>query len=66
MERKIGEEFDYNGVTFVAVEANDVYSFCDGCYFEHMDCIELKVNILGFCFANNRKDGKSVAFKKVK
>ena len=65
MEQKVGEKFNYNGVTLEVVEAHDKYSYCDGCYFDSIECRELKGDILGFCYANNRKDGKSVTFKKV-
>lgn len=67
MERKIGEQFEYNGVRLKVVKAKDHY--CTGCYFYDeatgCRCIEL-VETIGYCTAINREDKKYVNFKEVK
>lgn len=63
MERKIGEQFDFGGVTLEVVESGS----CKGCFFFkgtiHCDCYNNE--IAGPCGPFNRVDGKSVMFKKV-
>lgn len=61
MERKLGEEFDYNGVRF-RVETGT--HMCNGCYFEGMDCMTL-LPIKGECAESMRRDRKGVIFKKL-
>ena len=66
MERKIGEEFEYNGVRLKVVEAGG----CDKCYFLHLKyypsaCSSSEhYNIHGRCNVS-RNDKKSVQFVKV-
>ena len=66
MERKIGEEFEYNGVRLKVVEAYG----CDKCYFHHLKyypgaCSSSEhYNIHGCCNIS-RNDRKSVQFVKV-
>lgn len=65
MERRIGEQFDYNGVTLEVVkqplENNDVGKYCNGCYFNkgYYCCYK------GECCYGSRSDSTSVIFKKV-
>lgn len=65
MERQIGEQFEYGGVTLEVVESGA----CKGCYFfntgYHVYCEEHDSEITGDCGPFNRVDGKSVSFKKV-
>ena len=66
MERKIGEEFEYNGVRLKVVEEYG----CDKCYFRHLKyypgaCSSSEhYNIHGCCNIS-RNDRKSVQFIKV-
>lgn len=66
MERKIGEEFEYNGVRLKVVEEYG----CDKCYFRHLKyypgaCSSSEhYNIHGCCNVS-RNDKKSVQFVKV-
>ena len=67
MERKIGEEFEYNGVRLKVVEADE----CDKCYFAYKRkygaCTRSKyISISGFCSEANREDRKSVQFIEIK
>ena len=64
MERKIGEQFDYNGVT---LEVVDWEEHCKGCYFFKGCCIceEHDVEVTGECVYDKRIDGKFVKFQKV-
>lgn len=63
MERKIGERFDYNGVTLEVVKQLG----CKGCYFFNMldmsDCNNLEIR--GHCGISFRTDKKPVIFKEV-
>ena len=66
MERKIGEEFEYNGVRLKVVEGEG----CENCYFHNLvpsgnvfKCGEY-MKIRGKC-STIREDGKSVQFIKV-
>ena len=67
MERKIGEEFEYNGVRLKVVEED----FCENCYFrdkhENESCaISGRVSVSGICSKEKRKDHKSVQFIEIK
>ena len=63
MERQIGEQFDFEGVTLEVVESGP----CKGCHFfvagANIYCKEFNGDITGPCIG--RSDGKSVMFKKV-
>lgn len=64
MERKIGEEFEYNGVRLKVVEnksANDVY--CVGCFFRK-NCY-LHEEVAGECVDEYRFDKTNVKFIKI-
>ena len=66
INRKIGERFDYDGVTLEVVEVKN--SFCTGCYFynKKIECEERVVrNTIGCCGEYSRGDGKIVIFRKV-
>lgn len=58
IEQKIGERFDYNGVTLEVVE--QVVDDCEGCY------LWLKQDCHYLCSYLTRSDCKSVIFKEVK
>lgn len=58
MERKIGERFDYNGVTLEVV--NQIG--CEGCYFYTLVMCDKS---LGKCYDMDRSDKQSVIFKEV-
>ena len=67
MERKIGEEFEYNGVRLKVVEGD----FCENCYFrdkhENESCARSgHVSVSGICSKAKRKDHKSVQFIEIK
>ena len=64
MERKIGERFDFGGVTLEVVESGS----CKECYFFKggIRCEGYNGEINGSCGPFNRCDGKSVIFKEVK
>ena len=64
MERQIGEQFDYEGVT---LEVVDWEEHCKGCYFFKGCCIceEHDIEVTGECVYDNRIDGKCVKFQKV-
>ena len=63
MERKIGEQFEYDGVTLEVVESGS----CKGCFFfvggANIYCKVFNGEITGPCIG--RSDCKSVMFKKV-
>ena len=63
MERLIGEQFEYSGVTLEVVEN----SSCIGCYFYDggISCSVYNDDSIEDCGPNRRSDGKSVIFKKV-
>ena len=66
MERKIGEQFEYEGVKLEVVENGS--QNCDGCYFcDDMFCRidEEIVDNTGMCSATKRDDKKEVIFKKL-
>lgn len=59
IERKIGERFNYNGVTLEVVEQSE--DTCDGCYFyRKTDCPDACL-----CSCLFRSDFNSVIFKEV-
>ena len=67
MERKIGEEFEYNGVRLKVVEED----FCENCYFrdkhENESCARSKhISVSGICSKVKREDSKSVQFIEIK
>ena len=65
MERKIGERFDFGGVT---LEVVDWKEHCKGCYFYggYINCQNREVrNTIGYCSPFSRNDGKNVIFKDV-
>lgn len=57
MERKIGEQFEYNGVTLEVVAKDN----CDECYFKYLDtgCLDNK------CSGSVRSDEEYVIFKQI-
>ena len=63
MERQIGEQFDFGGVTLEVVESGA----CKGCHFfkGFLHCEEHDMEVTGDCGPVNRRDGKSVKFQKV-
>lgn len=62
MERKIGEEFDYNGQKLKVVET--IMGTCAGCFFKG-DCNHYVKAVVGNCYANVRADKRQVVFVKV-
>ena len=62
MEKNIGEQFDFEGVTLEVVESGA----CKGCHFfkGFLRCEEHDIEVTGDCGPINRIDGKSVIFKK--
>ena len=66
MEHKLGEKFNYNGVTLKVVK--DKGSGCEGCYFgaNHSSCIDSVRDAIGPCGEYTRSDGYAVIFKKLK
>lgn len=62
MERKIGEEFDYNGQKLKVVET--IMGTCAGCFFKG-DCNHNVKAVVGICYANVRADKRQVVFVKV-
>ena len=67
MERKIGEEFEYNGVRLKVVES----FYCNHCYFrdkrENEECCQSEhILVSGVCSKQRREDHKSVQFIKIK
>ena len=66
MERKIGEKFDYYGVTLKVVKNKGIV--CEGCYFylDHSSCSYEVRNAIGPCGECTRSDGHGVIFKKLK
>lgn len=63
MEHKVGEVFDYNGVTLTTIEGNG----CKGCFFYNTSrniCTMDSAKVL-FCSKVCRKDNKNVIFKEM-
>ncbi len=65
MERQIGEQFDFEGVTLESVEEKEYP--CEGCYFSGLILCRIReiMDNTGYCGSANRKDEKMVIFKKV-
>ena len=66
MERKIGEEFEYDGKKLRVIE--EPFDTCDGCYFNGKVCQEASIlKIIGNCGCIIlRKDKINIIFKEVK
>ena len=65
MERKVGEIFEYNGEWYQCIHTK--YFGCENCDLtvqNNIHCIDA-FKIRGECLSSNRKDGKSVIFKKL-
>ena len=66
MERKIGEQFEYNGVMLKVIIARGHY--CRGCYFYDetvgCHCIGL-IETLGYCSRARREDETYIIFKEI-
>ena len=65
MERKIGEQFYYEGVTLEVVESSNSI-ICGDCYFLHNEKCFKVMDITGKCYKKFREDNRSVYFKEVK
>lgn len=63
MERKIGEQFEYDGITLEVVKQES----CEGCYFFNIFKLRYCNNseIKGHCLMSLRSDKKMVIFKEV-
>ena len=66
MEHKLGEKFDYHGVTLKVVKNKGIV--CEGCYFylDHSSCSYEVRDAIGPCGEYKRSDGLGVIFKKLK
>lgn len=66
MEHKLGEKFDYDGITLKVVK--DKGSGCEGCYFRvnESSCSYSVRDAIGPCGSFTRSDLQSVIFKQVK
>lgn len=64
MERPVGDKFRYKGCTLVVVEdASDTWEdSCGKCVIRSNGC-SLIENVIGYCGAYVRMDGKSVHFE---
>ena len=65
MERKVGEIFEYNGEWYQCIHTKSLG--CENCNLtvqNNIHCIDA-FKIRGECLSSNRKDGKSVIFKKL-
>ena len=60
MDKKIGEVFQYNGVTLITIE-NDS---CEGYFFNDGNIFTRETELI-FCSAGYRNDNKNVIFKKM-
>lgn len=58
MEKKIGEVFEYNGVTLITIENNS----CEGCFFNNRNICTIG-NRLFLCSSIFREDNKNVIFR---
>lgn len=61
MERQIGEKFDFNGKTYVAVKTDE--QTCEGCAFLRQCENWWDEAVIGECDGNLRSDNKDVIFK---
>ncbi len=59
MERKIGEQFEYDGITLEVVN----HLGCEGCHFSTL--VNCDNSFCGECHSFNRTDKKPVIFKLV-
>ena len=66
MEHKLGEKFDYDGITLKVVK--DKGSGCEGCYFRvnESSCSYSVRDVVGPCGECKRSDGNGVIFKGMK
>ena len=66
MEHKLGEKFNYHGVTLKVIKNKGIV--CDGCYFllNHSSCSYEVRDVIGPCGEYTRSDGQAVIFKKLK
>lgn len=66
MEHKLGEKFDYDGITLKVVK--DKGSGCEGCYFRvnESSCSYSVRDVVGPCGECKRSDGNGVIFKRMK
>ena len=66
MEHKLGEKFDYDGITLKVVK--DKGSGCEGCYFcvNYSSCSYRVRDVVGPCGECKRSDGNGVIFKRMK
>lgn len=66
MERRIGEQFYYGGVTLeVCVAKSPISKPCEDCYFLHNEKCFKFMDITGKCSDTFREDKRSVYFKEV-
>ena len=65
IERKIGEEFEFDGVKLRVERLNDPDS-CENCFFAKYRVRCYLIKEVGSCTRIGRKDGTSVKFVKVK
>lgn len=65
MDKKIGEVFQYNGVTLITIEDKNNNNGCKGCYFFNGNFCTAEINQHLSCCASRRDDKKNVIFKKV-
>ena len=66
MERKIGAQFDYDGVKLEVAEWEEDNG-CEDCYLSDCTCCRFDeiIDITGYCSSSERDDKKEVIFKKV-
>lgn len=62
IERKIGERFDYNGVTLEICPKKS----CKGCYLMFKNVCIKYLDMAGYCGSSSRSDNTSIIFKEVK
>ena len=62
MERKIGDVFTFDGKLLEVVEGD-----CEDCYLLTKSCCfkSSVIDIIGECYASNRKDNEDVCFQLV-
>lgn len=58
-DKKIGERFEYEGVTLEVEVVNVLNSSCGKCFFYQKECDNI------YCLPHQRKDGESVSFRVV-
>lgn len=62
MERKIGERFEYDGVTLEVCAEKE----CTECYCHFNNVCIKSLDLAGYCGPSSRSDNTSVIFKEVK